>query len=70
MIKKFLGTSLVTFALLSGVASAQTTTASTTVGTPNTGAGGETSQNVMLLATSGAAALAGALYLARRAKLQ
>lgn len=44
---------------------AQTTTATTTPGTPNTGAGGN-GANMLLLGTSALVALAGAGYLARR----
>lgn len=44
------------------------TTASTTPGVPNTGAGGDAAQNLLLLGISAAVALAGIAYLSARAR--
>jgi hypothetical protein len=52
--------------LAAGIASAQTTTSSTTPGVPNTGGGGDLMANIFLLATSAAIALIGLAYLSRR----
>jgi len=71
MMKKIVGTTLVTLALLAGagIASAQTTdTTGTTPTTPNTGAGGNAMENVIVLASSAAFALGGIAYLARRSR--
>lgn len=62
MLKKLLGTSLAASFLMTGAAAAQTTTATTTPGIPNTGAG-DVVVNVMILAVSALVAVAGALYL-------
>ena len=51
--------------LVAGIASAQTTTSSTTPGIPNTG-GGDVLTNILLLATSAAIALIGLAYLSRK----
>ncbi|MGE5540687.1 MAG: hypothetical protein ACM3TU_00150 [Bacillota bacterium] len=68
---------VLTLALLLGGSAAQaqtssttdttagTYTASTTPGTPNTGAGGNAAENVIMLVGTGALALAGATYLLR-----
>ncbi len=52
--------------LVAGIASAQTTTSSTTPGVPNTGLGGDMLANIFLLATSAAIALIGLAYLSNR----
>jgi hypothetical protein len=52
--------------LVAGIASAQTTTGSSTPGVPNTGAGGDMLTNILLLATSAAVALIGLAYLGRK----
>lgn len=52
--------------LVAGIASAQTTTSSTTPGVPNTGAGGDLFTNLLLLATAAAVALIGLAYLSRK----
>jgi hypothetical protein len=52
--------------LIAGIASAQTTTGSTTPGVPNTGAGGDMLTNILLLAVSAAVAIIGLAYLGRR----
>jgi LPXTG-motif cell wall-anchored protein len=70
--KKFIGASAVAFIVLmtSGTALAQTgtstgtSTGTTTPGTPNTGTGA--AANMIALGSSGALALAGLAYLARR----
>ncbi|MDE1925426.1 MAG: hypothetical protein KGH79_04610, partial [Patescibacteria group bacterium] len=41
------------------------TTSTTTPGAPNTGAGGDTTQNLLLLGISGLIVIAGGAYLAR-----
>ncbi|HVZ75719.1 MAG TPA: hypothetical protein VG934_00375 [Candidatus Paceibacterota bacterium] len=51
--------------MIAGVASAQTT-ASTTPGAPDTGMGGDLATNLILLAITGAVAVAGLFYLSRR----
>ncbi|MDB5237904.1 MAG: hypothetical protein JWM46_174 [Candidatus Kaiserbacteria bacterium] len=51
--------------LSAGVASAQTT-ASTTPGVGNTGAGGDSAANMLLLGTSALVAIGGTAYLARK----
>ncbi len=62
MLQKILGSAAAGSLLLAGVASAQTTTATTTPGVPNTGAG-DLVVNVMVLAVSALIAIGGALYL-------
>jgi hypothetical protein len=52
--------------LVAGIASAQTTTSTTTPGVPNTGLGGDVMSNVFLLAASAAIALIGLAYLSRK----
>jgi hypothetical protein len=69
--KKILSATALTFFLLAGAASAQTATDTTdtldaTVGTPNTGAGGSASENMLLMGISAAAALGGAAFLLSR----
>lgn len=49
-----------------GSTSGTTNTSSSTVGTPNTGAGGDLATNAIALMTTGAVALGGAALLARR----
>lgn len=70
MTKKAIGAAAVGILLLASGVSAQTTgtgtDATSTVGTPNTGAGGQTGANLIVLAGSAALALGGAAYLARR----
>ncbi len=51
---------------LAQTASTTDTGTSTTPGTPNTGAGGDALQNMLLLGVSSAAVLGAAAYLARR----
>jgi hypothetical protein len=48
-----------------GAAHAQTTTGSTTPTTPNTGAGGNASENALMLTGTGVVALLGGAYLLR-----
>ncbi len=55
--------------MFAGVVSAQTTTATTTPGVPNTGAG-DILANAMILTASAAVALAGAVYLYAQRKRQ
>lgn len=49
-----------------GVVAAQTTTATTTPGTPETGVGGDVAGNLALLGSSALVALAGAAYISRK----
>jgi hypothetical protein len=69
-IGKTLGTATIGTLLMTGAAFAQTTTddvsGSTTVGTPNTGAGGDLAVNMLLLGGSAAAAIAAFAYLRKR----
>ena len=75
-IKKIAGAVALTALLTTGVASAQTTTPTstaptstvprTTPGVPSTGSGGDMAANIIVLATAGAVALAGGVYLSRR----
>lgn len=68
-IGKTLGGAVLIALLSVGVAGAQTTTTSggtTTVGTPNTGMGGDTAMNVLILGSSALVAVAGAAYLRRK----
>ncbi|MBI5644877.1 hypothetical protein HY970_02155 [Candidatus Kaiserbacteria bacterium] len=66
-VHKLIGATALLVALTAGVASAQTSSSSTsTVGTPNTGAGGGSVANVIVLTGSALVALAGLAYLARR----
>ncbi|HYF13104.1 MAG TPA: hypothetical protein VD928_02305 [Candidatus Paceibacterota bacterium] len=51
--------------LVTGIASAQTTT-TTTPGVPNTGAGGDAMTNLAMLGISAAIAIIGLAYLSRR----
>ena len=68
--KKFIVSGFTALSLLvGGIAQAQTD-ASSTPGAPNTGAGGDAAQNVLLLVTSGLVAIAGAGYLLRTRKTQ
>lgn len=55
--------------IAAGTAGAQTTS-TTTPGTPNTGLGGDFAQNAIILTASGALAVAGVAFLARRLKAQ
>ncbi len=65
--KKFLSAAALAFLLTAGTANAQTSTSSTTtVGTPNTGAGGNAAANLIILGSTAAIALAGLTYLSRR----
>jgi hypothetical protein len=68
LVKKTAQISLATMLawLVAGVASAQTTTGTTTPGVPNTGAGGDLVLNLFVLAVTGAVALIGAVYLSRK----
>lgn len=64
--KNLIGAIALAMMLTAAVASAQTTTTTgTTPAVPNTGAGGDTAANVVVLAGSALAALAGATYLGR-----
>ncbi len=54
----------------SGTTSSTSGTTGTTPGVPNTGAGGNAAENMMVLVASGVAALAGILYLSRRAMVR
>lgn len=68
-IGKTLGTAAIGSLLVAGAAFAQTdtdVTGSTTVGTPNTGAGGDLAINMLLLGGSAAAAVAAIAYLRRQ----
>ncbi len=67
MTKKILGTAALAFLLSAGVAGAQTsTTSTTTVGTPNTGLGGDRTATAVVLTGAAAIALLGAVALSRR----
>jgi hypothetical protein len=68
-IGKALGTAAAGTFLMAGMAFAQTDTdlsGSTTVGTPNTGAGGDLAVNMLLLGGSAAAAIAAFAYLRKQ----
>jgi hypothetical protein len=60
--KKILGSAGLASLLMAGVASAQTTTATTTPGIPNTGAG-DIVLNAFVLGVAALVAIGGALYL-------
>lgn len=66
-LKKIMSGTALAFLLSAGVVAAQTS--STTPGTPDTGAGGTSTANLLLLGGSAAVALVGAVMLARKRKL-
>lgn len=75
--KKLASATALALLLMTGAAAAQTTTSTTTgtsgtgatVGTPNTGAGGDMALNAIVLTATGAIAIGGAALLARRRML-
>jgi hypothetical protein len=70
IIGKTLGTAAIGTLLMTGAAFAQTTTddvtGTTTVGTPNTGAGGDLAVNMLLLGGSALAAIGALAYLRKQ----
>ncbi|MBP9710837.1 MAG: hypothetical protein KBD50_01045 [Candidatus Pacebacteria bacterium] len=65
--KKIVSTFALASLLLAGAASAQTTTPEvTTPGVPETGAGGNTAANILLLSAAAGIALVGGTYLTRK----
>ena len=65
MLTKFL--SLVAFvALLTGMGAVGVSAQTTTPGTPDTGSGGDSANNIIVLVVSGLVAAGGALYLTNR----
>lgn len=62
MLKKFVNGAAAATLFAAGVASAQTTTSTTTPGVPNTGAG-DIALNAVILGISAMIAIGGALYL-------
>ncbi|QQG38311.1 MAG: hypothetical protein HYS26_02050 [Candidatus Kaiserbacteria bacterium] len=65
--RKLISAAALSLLFAAGAVSAQTTS-TTTPGTPNTGLGGDFAQNAIVLATTGAVAIAGIAYLARRTR--
>ncbi|MBL8158030.1 LPXTG cell wall anchor domain-containing protein [bacterium] len=62
MLKKFVNGAAAASLFVAGIASAQTTTSTTTPGVPNTGAG-DIALNAVILGISAMIAVGGALYL-------
>ena len=69
--KKIVSSAALAVLLSAGAVAAQSTSTATdtTVGTPNTGAGGMSTANLMLLGGSAAVAVVGAVLLARKRSL-
>lgn len=67
--RNIINTVALTMLLFAGSAAAQTSTPTTTPGTPNTGSGGNAAGNVLMLTASAAVALGGVALLARRKTL-
>lgn len=68
--KKIVSGAALAFLLSAGAVAAQSTTSTTSVpGTPDTGAGGTSTLNLVLLGGSAAVALVGAMLLARKRSL-
>jgi hypothetical protein len=67
--RNIINTIALTVLLLAGSAAAQTTSPTTTPGTPNTGSGGTALANVLMLTASAAVALGGVALPSRRKTL-
>lgn len=63
-----IGMSVAAFLIAGATAFAQTSTASTSIGVPTTGAGGDLTANILLLALSALLAISGTIYLMRTGK--